>query len=245
MEAQSQLLARLFAAGKLTLEECKQACAAAARHFRREENIIVVTAPVVVVGSLRGQLRDLLAIFQMCGPVPETSYLFLGDYTSSGPDPCDTIALLLLLKARFPSKVTLLRGKGEQRQMTQVYGLHDDCMRQFHSGGAEVWEAFCDCFDHMPLAAVVNEKILCVHSGFSPELEDLQELRDLDRHRDYGHEGPMADMLWSDPEDRTGWNIAPKSVGYSFGEDITADFLQANKLSLLIRSKQLCIDGYA
>ena len=45
---------------------------------------MALTAPVVVVGSLRGELQDLLTIFRISGPVPETSYLFLGDYTVSG-----------------------------------------------------------------------------------------------------------------------------------------------------------------
>ena len=103
---------------------------------------MALAAPVVVVGSLRGEPQDLLTIFEISGPVPETSYLFLGDYTVSGgcakrgldknggaifqslgllpgPDPCGTLVLLLLLKARFPSRVTLLRGRHEQRQMTQ------------------------------------------------------------------------------------------------------------------------------
>lgn len=246
MEVQSQLLTKLLSGGSSTKDECKRVCTDAARHLRREENIVALAAPVVVAGSLRGELQDLLTIFEISGPVPETSYLFLGDYTVSGPDPCGTLVLLLLLKARFPSRVTLLRGRHEQRQMTQVYGLHDACMRQFRSGGAEVWEAFCQCFDHMPIAAVVNEKIFCVHSGLAPEVETLEGLRHLDRHGDYGHEGPIADMLWSDPEeDVEGWGAAPKSCGYWFGEDITTAFLKANNLELMVRSKQLVVDGFA
>eukprot|EP00439_Symbiodinium_sp_Y106_P036854 s2375_g4.t1 len=114
-------------------------------------------------------------------------------------------------------------------------------MRQFRSGGAEIWEAFCQCFDHMPI-----EKIFCVHSGLAPEVDTLEKLRHLDRHADYGHEGPITDMLWSDPrEDVEGWGVAPKSSGYWFGEDITTEFLKANNLELMELHGGRCITVFS
>ncbi len=35
------------------------------------------------------------------------------------------------------------------------------------------------------------------------------------------HEGPMCDLLWSDPDDRCGWGISPRGAGYTFGQDIS------------------------
>ena len=58
------------------------------------------------------------------------------------------------------------------------------------------------------------------------------------------HEGPMCDLLWSDPDDRCGWGISPRGAGYTFGQDIAAHFNHTNGLSLISRAHQLVMDGY-
>ena len=58
------------------------------------------------------------------------------------------------------------------------------------------------------------------------------------------HEGPMCDLLWSDPDDRSGWGISPRGAGYTFGQDISESFTQSNQLKLIARAHQLVMDGY-
>lgn len=58
------------------------------------------------------------------------------------------------------------------------------------------------------------------------------------------HEGPMCDLLWSDPDDRCGWGISPRGAGYTFGQDIAAHFNHTNGLSLISRAHQLVMEGY-
>lgn len=54
----------------------------------------------------------------------------------------------------------------------------------------------------------------------------------------------MCDLLWSDPDDRAGWNVSPRGAGYNFGEDISIKFNHRNGLTLIARAHQLVMDGY-
>jgi hypothetical protein len=108
------------------------------------------------------------------------NYLFLGNWGDRGDYGVETVTLLLALKAAYPDRVHLLRGKHETRPITQVYGLYDDCARKYHSG-ANVWTALMHVFDRLPLAAVVDDKVFCVSSGLSPELQTLAQIDDLHR----------------------------------------------------------------
>jgi Fe-S cluster assembly ATP-binding protein len=81
------------------------------------------------------------------------------------------MTLLLLLKARYPHRMTLLRGNHECRQVTQVYGFYDECKRRY---SVRLWRLFIDCFNWLPIAAIIDEKIFCVHGGLSPDLLDME-----------------------------------------------------------------------
>ena len=80
-----------------------------------------------------------------------------------------------------------------------------------------MWRLFTDLFDHLPLSALVEGKIFCLHAGLSPSLDTLDHIRELDRVAEIPHEGPICDLMWSDPEDTTGWGISPRGAGYIFG----------------------------
>ena len=69
----------------------------------------------------------------------------------------------------------------------------------------------------LPLTATVENQIFCLHGGLSPSLDTLDQVREIDRVCEVPHEGPMCDLLWSDPDDRTGWGISPRGAGYTFG----------------------------
>ena len=58
------------------------------------------------------------------------------------------------------------------------------------------------------------------------------------------HEGPMCDLVWSDPDDRCGWGISPRGAGYTFGSDISEQFLQTNNFQFVVRAHQLVMEGF-
>ncbi|KAK9750937.1 hypothetical protein RND81_02G230900 [Saponaria officinalis] len=154
----------------------------------------------------------------------------------------ETVSLLVALKVRHRDRITILRGNHESRQITQVYGFYDECLRKY--GNANVWKHFTDLFDYLPLTALIESQVFCLHGGLSPSLDTLDNIRALDRIQEVPHEGPMCDLLWSDPDDRCGWGISPRGAGYTFGQDIAANFNHTNGLSLISRAHQLVMEGF-
>jgi serine/threonine-protein phosphatase 2A catalytic subunit len=226
------------------LEEAsvKRLCDCAKAILAEESNIPSVDCPVTIVGDIHGQFPDLLNIFNAMGNAPDTRYVFLGDYVDRGCHSVETIELLVAMKVRFPSHVTLIRGNHESRSVTQVFGFYDEVVHKY--GSANVWTYFMDLFDYLPLGCLVGGSVFCTHGGLSPLSSTLDDIRSLHRFDEIPHDGPISDLMWSDPGDELGWGISPRGAGYLFGPDVTAKFNHENGLRLLCRAHQLVLDGY-
>ena len=108
-----------------------------------------------------------------------------------------------------------------------------------------VWKYCCDVFDYLPLGAVIGQSILCIHGGLSPSVQTLDEVRLIDRKKETPHQGPMCDLMWSDPEESiTGWHTSPRGAGFLFGGDVVEAFLHRNSLAFIARAHQLVQEGY-
>eukprot|EP00037_Helgoeca_nana_P013541 m.124772 g.124772 ORF g.124772 m.124772 type:complete len:314 (+) comp22090_c3_seq2:276-1217(+) len=227
---------------QLTESEIMTLCEMAKEVLTTEPNVQSVPAPCTVVGDIHGQYHDLAELFRIGGRSPDTNYVFLGDYVDRGYYSVECVTLVVAMKVRWRDRVTILRGNHESRQITQVYGFYDECLRKY--GTASVWSYFTDLFDYLPLAALIADQIFCPHGGLSPSIDTLDQIRALERVQEIPHEGPICDLMWSDPEDREGWGISPRGAGYTFGQDITEQFNVTNGLNLIIRAHQLVMEGF-
>jgi len=236
-------LEQLYQCKPLPEAEVKALCEKAKEVLSEESNAQPVRAPVTICGDIHGQFHDLIELFKIGGKPPETNYLFMGDYVDRGHHSVETVTLLVALKVRYRDRITILRGNHESRQITQVYGFYDECCRKY--GNPNVWKHFTELFDYLPLTAVVENQIFCLHGGLSPSVDTLDQIRALDRIQEVPHEGPMCDLLWSDPDNRSGWGISPRGAGYTFGQDISEQFNHTNNLKLIARAHQLVMDGYS
>lgn len=235
-------LAQLMECEPLSEQEVKELCSMALNIFSKESTVVPLRAPITVCGDIHGQFYDLLELFKVGGMPPETSYLFMGDYVDRGYHSVETLSLLLCLKIKYPESVTMLRGNHESRQITQVYGFYDECIKKY--GSSNTWKYFTDLFDYLPLTALVNNDIFCLHGGLSPSIQTIDDIRAINRIQEVPHEGGMCDLLWSDPEERKGWGSSPRGAGYTFGEDITEQFNRKNGVKMICRAHQLVMGGH-
>ena len=209
----------------------------------KEEKVLVeLEAPLHICGDIHGQYYDLLRIFEHCGYPGEYNYLFLGNYVDFGFQGLEVICLLLCYKIKYPLKITLLRGNHESSITSRVYGFYDECKRRYN---VRIWRAFIDLFNYLPIAAIVDDKIFCVHGGLSPDLNEIGDILNIKRPTEIPDTGLLCDLLNSDP-DKDVFEYDKNDKGYSvvFGEKIVVDFIKKNDLDLIVRGNQVVDDGY-
>mmetsp|Transcript_8575 Transcript_8575/g.14883 ORF Transcript_8575/g.14883 Transcript_8575/m.14883 type:complete len:394 (+) Transcript_8575:29-1210(+) len=204
--------------------------------------LLELEAPLKICGDIHGQFTDLLRLFEYGGFPPESNYLFLGDYVDRGKQSLETVCLLICYKIMYPENFFILRGNHESAGINRIYGFYDECKRRY---SIRLWKVFSDVFNCLPVSAIVDEKILCMHGGLSPEMERLQQIADLHRPCDVPDVGLMCDLLWSDPDTGVnGWAENDRGVSFVFGADVVAAFLEQHDLDLLVRAHQVVEDGY-
>ena len=137
-----------------------------------------------------------MRLFEYGGYPPESNYLFLGDYVDRGRQSLETICLLLSYKIKYPENFFLLRGNHECASINRIYGFYDECnfflnifIFKYKNLGKrryniKLWKTFTDCFNCLPVAAVIDDKIFCMHGGLSPELTNMEQIRRIIRPTD-------------------------------------------------------------
>lgn len=222
--------------------DLKKLCDYVSDLLLEESNVQPVSTPVTVCGDIHGQYYDLEELFRTGGQVPDTNYIFMGDFVDRGYYSLETLTRLLTLKAKYPKHITLLRGNHESRQITQVYGFYDECMSKY--GNAQAWRYCCRVFDLLTVAALIDGEVLCVHGGLSPEIKTIDQIRTIQRNVEIPQKGKLCDLVWSDPDDIAHWYLSPRGAGWLFGSKVTNDFMQTNNLNLICRAHQLVHEGY-
>jgi len=226
----------------LTENEIRGLCITSREVFMKQPCLLELEAPIKICGDVHGQYSDLLRLFEYGKFPPESNYLFLGDYVDRGKQSLETICLLLSYKIKYPENFFLLRGNHECASINRIYGFYDECKRRYN---IRLWKTFTDCFNCLPVAAIVDEKIFCMHGGLSPDLKSFEQVRRIQRPTDVPDTGLLCDLLWADPDKEVnGWGENDRGVSYIFGADTISEFLAHHDLDLICRAHQVVEDGY-
>jgi len=210
--------------------------------FISQPVLLDLEAPLKIVGDIHGQYYDLLRLFEYGGFPPDANYLFLGDYVDRGPNGLETICLLLAYKIKYPENFFMLRGNHECSSINRIYGFYDECKTRF---SLKIWKLFNDCFSCLPLGAIIEDKILCIHGGLSPDLKSLEQISRIVRPTEIPDTGLLCDLLWADPDPEVqGWQVNDRGVSFTFGGDVVENFLKRHEFDLIVRAHQVVEDGY-
>ncbi|KAG4132768.1 hypothetical protein ERO13_D08G054200v2 [Gossypium hirsutum] len=236
--------------------EVGELCYAAEQLFMQEPTVLQLKAPVKVFGDLHGQFGDLMRLFDeygfpsTAGDITYIDYLFLGDYVDRGQHSLETITLLLALKIEYPENVHLIRGNHEAADINALFGFRIECIeRMGENDGIWAWTRFNQLFNYLPLAALIEKKIICMHGGIGRSIHSVEQIEKLERPitMDAGSI-ILMDLLWSDPtENDSIEGLRPNARGpglVTFGPDRVTDFCKKNKLQLIIRAHECVMDGF-
>ncbi|KAJ7551928.1 hypothetical protein O6H91_06G034900 [Diphasiastrum complanatum] len=187
--------------------EISDLCDAAERLFTQESSVLQIRAPVKIFGDLHGQFGDLMRLFDeygspsTAGDITYIDYLFLGDYVDRGQHSLETITLLLALKIEHPKNVHLIRGNHEAADINALFGFRIECIeRMGEREGIWAWQRINQLFNWLPLAAMIENKIICMHGGIGRSINFVEQIENLQRPITMETGSVvLMDLLWSDP----------------------------------------------
>lgn len=240
----------------LDCNEIAELCDHTERIFSREPSVLQIKAPVKIFGDLHGQFGDLMRLFDeygapsTAGDITYIDYLFLGDYVDRGQHSLETITLLLALKVEYPHNVHLIRGNHEAADINALFGFRIECIeRMGERDGIWAWHRINQLFNWLPLAALIEKKIICMHGGIGRSINHVEQIENLQRPITMeAGSVVLMDLLWSDPtENDSVEGLRPNARGpglVTFGPDRVMEFCNNNDLQLIVRAHECVMDGF-
>ena len=224
-------------------DECNYIIDKSYEIFKKEESLLKIQAPLYICGDIHGQYYDLLRVFDILKYPPQSTFLFLGDYVDRGKQSLECLLLLLCLKIQYPDKIFLLRGNHECEALNKMYGFFDECKRRL---SIKCFKRITNLFNIMPISALINENILCMHGGLSKDLQNIDQINKILRPTDIPDEGLLCDLLWSDPNDALteDFGINERNISVTFSKDYVKNFVEKNNLDLICRAHQVVEEGF-
>ncbi|NXL29632.1 PPE1 phosphatase, partial [Glaucidium brasilianum] len=225
---------------------------------------------ITVCGDLHGNLDDLLLIFYKNGlPSEQNPYVFNGDFVDRGKNSMEILIILFAFLLIYPNDLHLNRGNHEDYIMNLRYGFTKEVSKKYKDHGKLILCLLRDVFSWLPLATIIDSKVLILHGGIS-DTTDLDFLNALERNKCGAfamasildshnlsvityHQSSLAcvcclqilDILWSDPRSQNGCTPnKSRGGGCYFGPDVTAKLFERYNLKMLIRSHEFKPEGY-
>lgn len=251
----------LLKEGRLERESALCLIDRAIEHLEEQPNMLELEAPLTICGDIHGQYFDLVRLLDAIGDPKDCKYLFLGDYVDRGEFSTEVCFLLLSIMLSYPSNFYMLRGNHESRLLTGNFNFKRECFIKYDE---EVYDAFMDLFDFLPIAAKIktlNGDYFACHGGLSPHLDNINEISQVNRFIEPPGEGILCDLLWSDPvpeDDTVGmteeelqeWqeiDFRPnltRGCSYEFGYLAAKEFVEKNNLKAIIRAHEVKRFGF-
>ncbi|AEC07953.1 unnamed protein product [Arabidopsis thaliana] len=240
----------------LDCNEIADLCDSAERIFSSEPTVLQLKAPIKIFGDLHGQFGDLMRLFDeygspsTAGDISYIDYLFLGDYVDRGQHSLETITLLLALKVEYQHNVHLIRGNHEAADINALFGFRIECIeRMGERDGIWVWHRINRLFNWLPLAALIEKKIICMHGGIGRSINHVEQIENIQRPITMEAGSiVLMDLLWSDPtENDSVEGLRPNARGpglVTFGPDRVMEFCNNNDLQLIVRAHECVMDGF-
>lgn len=241
-------------------------CAAIKDVFENESRLLWLSTPCYILGDIHGNYRDLVcfekALWRVGPHLTPANFLFLGDYVDRGDYGIEVVSYLFAQKLQATGKFFLLRGNHEVRDIQKMFTFHQECIRKFGERlGANVWNAVNEVFDCMPVAAIVDKKIFCIHGGI-PKLDG--QVKDLEKipcplPNPESQSNLAWQMMWNDPvaaEDmnddvseqlmsNNGFAFNEKrQTAYVFNQAAFNAFLERNNLTHVVRAHEVKQAGF-
>jgi len=251
----------LLREGRLDKESALSLIDRAIEHLEEQPNLLDLEAPITICGDIHGQYFDLCNLLDAIGDPKDTNFLFLGDYVDRGEFSTEVCFLLLSMMLSFPNTFHMLRGNHESRLLTGNFNFKKECFVKYDE---EIYDAFMDLFDFLPIAARIHTKNGCYfacHGGISPHLDEVDEILALDRFIEPPGDGILCDLLWADPipeEEIVGlsndevkeWqdleyrpNVT-RGCSYEFGYRAAKTFIEKNNFKAIIRAHEVKKMGF-
>lgn len=217
-------------------------CKTAMYYFQREPMVVKLNSSAIIVGDLHGHILDLFRILKKFGLPPNQTYVFLGDIIDRGEFSLETITLIFTMKVLYPQNTIVVRGNHEFKELCQTCGFVCELAQVYKSTEA-LEKCFYDAFSYIPLAALIHEKILCIHGGIGPTVKTIRDIQMIQRPLlSFSYE-PAGSLLWSDPTTKVDEFVeSDRGTGYKYGQTALFNFIANNNLDIIVRGHE-CVDG--
>lgn len=237
----------LYNQGKLSIEQVLKLTKKFTKLVKKEPNLLRITVPAIVFGDIHGQYYDIIKVLKSMDFHRETA-VFVGDYVDRGSFSTEVLIYLMALKLSFPKNVFLLRGNHESKEMTTYFSFKRECGVKYDD---DFYKNSLTAFKALPIAAVIMDKMFCVHGGISPQITKIEEINSINRFTEPSMDSPLLDLLWSDPhpfydtlEGVKFTHNKNRRCSYFYTYTAVEAFLKKNNLWTIVRGHEVQENGY-
>lgn len=217
--------------------------------LKNETKCKKVSSPCFIIGDIHGNIEDLLSLEKCIWrriPCIGSNYLFLGDYVDRGHWSLECALYLIAFKVLSHQNVTLLRGNHEVRALQCHYTYKRECFQKYgKEWGEKIWDITNTLFDHLPVCAVVDDRVFCAHGGIPRSTSSIEEITKLEKNiSDPLKESSIVwEILWSDPCHIQHFNDLAE-VSSNSTEDIDQGFIKNNKRGTAFLFNEIAVKNF-